>query len=255
MKRSVYNVIVLAVIMIALNTGCRPDNIINPASVVDSGKFYLHLHTNVDTNEVEDYSTVYTTSDGRKIAVTRAQMYLSNIQLVNTNGSTYTIPGKVILKTLETEQYFAANVPVGDYRTVKMLVGVENANVADTVFNHPEMWFGAAPQADAFVFVNLQGSIDTTTNANGTIAQMQPFIYKVGGHRYNTITMPDHTPVYNITKALNTYAHITIDYNKLFTGVQLNKNTNLMITSLSDNDSGIVNIVNANIPSMFSYEQ
>ena len=260
MKNIIYYLVISGFIVTGMFTSCKHEDA-GPVSIADSGKFYLHLHTNIDTNEVQAYGNIYTTSGGRKVSLTEAQLYISGVELISTTGAVYLTPTKVILKTLENEEYYVAKVPAGNYKSVRLYIGLSHAinvlpSTSDTSLNHPEMWFGTTAQPDGYVYVNLQGKTDTTANATGTVAQMQPFIYKLGTDaKYNIITMPDHSPVYSVTKDNSTFAHITIDYNKLFNGVSLNNSTNLSILTPADNTSVISNSVNANIPSMFSYEE
>lgn len=247
---------VSACVVIA-GVGCKKSSNSN----TDTGKLYLHLHTNIDTNEVASYGTVYTTGVGRKVSLTKAQLYISNIQLVKQDGSIYSVPNVILLKQLDPEQYYVANVPVGNYKSVKFSVGLDatanqKASTADSNLNHADMWFGASAQPNGYVFVNVQGTIDTTTNAMGTVSQMQPFTYMIGTNAHlNQVSMPDHSPVYNVIKDQTTFVHIIIDYNKLFNGVQLNKGGNLMVMSASDNTSAISNTISSNVPFMFSYEE
>lgn len=225
------------------------------------GTLYFHLHTDVDTNEVGDYGIVYTTSTGRKIAVDKAQMYLSHIELIRTDGTTYPISGVIVLKSQETEEYYLSKVPAGTYKSIKFDVGLDatqNAlpSTADTALNHSEMWYGATAQPGGYMFINFQGSVDTTTNGNGTAADMRPFMYFIGTNAHlTTITMPNHSPSYTITDGQTQFVHIKIDYNKLLDGIQLNNPMNLMVMMSSDNSSVNANAVANNIPGMFSYEE
>jgi len=235
------------------------NNTVTPAA--DSSNVYLHLHTNLDSNEA-DYGAVYTTAEGRKLSIDKAQLYLSNIELVKSDGSLLTIPGKVILKVVETEIYFVAKVPVGNYKSINFHVGLDavtnkvTPTSANAELNHSDMWFGAAAQPGGYIFLNFQGKIDTTTKANGTVAQMQPFMYMIGTDaRYTEVKMPDHPTVYNVTKGTDQYIHITVDYYKLFSGIQLNNSGNLMIMSTADNAGSLAAKVAGNIPSMFDYEE
>lgn len=254
--------IVLLPAMLLLFTACgkhRDDTTVTPA--VDSSTLYIHLHTNLDTNEVEDYNTVYEMESGRKVSAGIAQLYLSHLQLIKTDGSVYDIPGVIVFKVQETEPYLLGKVPVGDYKSIRFHVGLDDATnglaaTANTPLNHSEMWFGAAAQPGGYIYVNFQGKIDTTTNGDGTEAQMQPFMYMLGtSAAYKEVTMPDHTPVFNFTKDNTQYVHIVIDYAKLFTGVQLNNAANLMIMNAGANATNLGTAVNSNIPSMFSYEE
>lgn len=240
--------------------GCRHEANI-PVTKVDSGRFYLHLHTNIGTNEVDEYGDVYTTPSGRKMSLTIAQLYLSHISLVRNDGYIYEIPGTIVLTDPETEQYFIGNVPAGTYKSIQFHAGLD-ANTAselpsaNSALNHPEMWFSTNPQTTGYVFLNLQGSIDTTAAANSTIAQMQPFIFKIGtSSHYTLVTMPDHSPAYTISANGATEGHITIDYAQLFNGIQLSNGANLSINTVADNGSAAGNAAGNNIPSMFSYEE
>ncbi len=58
-----------------------------------TGTFERHLPNYLDKNEGEEYNTIYTTNTGRKISLSLAQLYLSHIQLVKVDGSTYDITG------------------------------------------------------------------------------------------------------------------------------------------------------------------
>jgi len=231
-----------------------------PPPAVDSTIVYMHIHNNLDTNEVEIYGNIYETQAGRKIYTNVAQLYLSHIQLIKADGSTYDIPGRLILKTQEIETYSLGKVPVGSYKSIRFHVGLDDAtnaldSSANDALNHPEMWFDSTAQPGGYKYVYFGGRIDTTTAANGTEAQMQIYNYKLGtSAAYKEVTLPDHSPVYNFEKDILQYIHLTIDYNKLFTGVQLNNSANLSITTAAANASAIGTTVNNNIPSMFSYE-
>ncbi len=227
---------------------------------VDSTALYLHLHTNLDTNEVEAYNEIYTTSAGRKISTSFAQLYISHVQLIKTDGSIYNIAGSLVLKVLETEIYALGNVPAGNYRSVRFHVGLDSAagqipSISMPALDHQDMWFSPATSASGYIFVNFEGRIDTTTNADGSDADMQPFLYKLGtGLAYKEVTMPDHDPVYECKKDIPQYIHLTIDYSKLFTGVQLNNNASLSVPNIVSNSTAIGTMINNNIPAMFSYE-
>src|SRR5476649_1419880 len=83
------------------------------APAAPNGTIAFHLHTNVDTVEVGSYDSVNVMSNHRKIIVHKAQLYISGIQLVKLDGTTYNIDGVVKLKKQETEEYIVASVPVG----------------------------------------------------------------------------------------------------------------------------------------------
>lgn len=225
---------------------------------VETGTFMLHLHTYIDLEEVDLYNIGYQTSEGRSVSLSMSQLYLSDIQLVKADGSLYNVAGKRLLKKFETHTYLVGEVPVGNYKAIRFKVGLDtetNAKnpkaVADsTILNTPSMWFGNAAQPDGYVFMNVQGKIDTSADLSGTPI---PFSYKIGTNaHYKQVTMEGKN--FAIVKGEVTFGHIIIDYSKLFSGVALNQLSNLSINTASDNQSAIAQKIANNIPSMFIYE-
>jgi hypothetical protein len=235
---------------------------LNDPAKVPKGTFELHLHTYIDNNEVDAYNIAYTTDLGRKISLSTAQLYVTNIQLIRLDGSAFDFTGKKILKVLDQETYIIGEAPVGNYKSIRFKVGLDpGTNSFDplksadsAILNRPEMWFGGTAQPDGYIFMNVQGKIDTTADASGSLAQMQPFTYKIGTDaNYRQISMPDKN--FTIAEGQAEFGHILIDYNKLFAGIALNKPENLSVTSVSANSSTPATLIISNIPSMFMYEQ
>jgi hypothetical protein len=255
MKKN-YNItfVLLAILVIF---GCSKKND-NNAEV--TGQLYFHLHTNVDTAEVDDYNTVIQSSDGRKISLSIAQLYISNIQLVKLDGSIYPVTCKILLKVLDNEVYFVGNVPAGNYNSVIFNIGLDSVTNSekplntDTVLNRPEMWFSNVAQPQGYVYLNVEGKIDTSANADGSVAQMVPFAYKIGTQlNVKQVTMP--VQHYSVLPNQTEYVHMIINYMKVFNGVDLSKPGNLSIKNISDNSGALANQIANNIPGMFSYEQ
>jgi hypothetical protein len=254
--------LLLACICIGLGmASCKKKDTTNSTTptTTANGTVMLHLHTNVDSNEVDAYNDIYIVSGGRKISVSRAQLYVSGIQLIKADGSTYDVPNLTILKVMEIEEYLVGSVPAGNYKSIKFNVGLSPATNSttpaanDSTLNKPNMWFGATAQPSGYVFVNFQGKIDTTHAANATAAQMQPFNYRIGTNaNLKSITMPDQS--YSVLPNQVQFIHITIDYNKLFNGIQLNNANNLNVNTASDNSSALGIQITNNIPAMFTYE-
>ena len=222
----------------------------------------FHFHTNLDTNEVDTYNYIYTVQGGRRIALSIAQLYVSGIQLVKSDGSTYDVPNVNLLKLMQVEEYLVGSVPTGNYKSVRFNVGLAPSTntmtpaVNDSTLNHANMWFGSAAQPGGYVFLNMQGKIDTATVPSSTItlAQMQPFTYRIGTDAHlKNVSMPDQN--FSIEANAVHFIHITIDYNKLFTGIALNVASNLMVNTAADNSSALSTQITNNIPLMFSYEQ
>ena len=238
---------------------CKKDTTTTPVTTTAMGKLILHFHTNVDTNEVDTYDTTYILPSGRKISVHLAQQFISHIQAVKLDGSVVDLSGVSILKTMENEEYLIGDIPVGNYKSVNFSVGLDAASNAtsptsSSIFNTSNMWFNSVyNNSEGYVFLNFQGKIDTTTKANGTIANMQPFVYRIGtnAHLIN-ITMPEKD--FTVLANLESYVHIIIDYSKLFTSVQLNQSSDLSVATVAENSSTVANKISNNILSIFSYE-
>jgi hypothetical protein len=230
----------------------------NNPSNTPTGIYSFHLHTYIGANEVDLYNVTYQTPAGRDISLSLAQLYISDIQLIKLDGSTYTVTGKKILKVLETDSYVLGNVPVGNYKSVRFKVGFDaSTNLLNpttptdsAILNKPAMWFGGTAQPDGYVFMNVQGTIDTSSNLSGAFA---PFVYKIGTNANNTqVTMPDQN--LTVTENQVTYRHIIIDYSQLFKGIQLNNSSNLSITTVGENNNALAKEIVSNIPYMFQYE-
>jgi hypothetical protein len=250
---------ILAIVGLSLHS-CKKDKDPTPTTpAAATGMLAFHIHTNIDTMEVEDYDSVYTTTAGRKIAVHKSQLYISNIQAVKLDGSTYDITGIIKLMKQGEEEYVIGNVPAGNYKSIKFNVGLSattNAAIpanSDSTLNQPAMWFGNTAQPSGFIFLNFEGTIDTTTAGNASVSQMQTFNYKIGtGMNLKTVTMPDQN--YTVSADQVQYIHMVADYNMLFDGIQLNLSSNLNVVSPSDNATMLGMQIANNIPMMFRYE-
>jgi len=251
----------LALIVCLCNQACKKKDTTTPTPApTPNGTLMLHLHTNIDSNEVNEYNEVYVANNGRKVSLSIAQLFVSGIQLVKADGSTYDVPNVNILKTMEVEEYLVGSVPSGNYRSIRFQVGLSSATNSttpasnDSTLNRPAMWFGSSAQPLGYVFVNFQGKIDTSNAANGTAAQMQTFSYKIGTNaNLKQINMPDQN--YSVLPNQTQFVHITVNYNKLFTGIQLNNANNLTMNTVSANSSTLAAQLAGNIASMFSYEE
>ncbi|MDP4208905.1 MAG: hypothetical protein Q8928_08840 [Bacteroidota bacterium] len=243
-------------IVIYLSFSCTQKNDNIPES---TGQLYFHLHANIDNSEVTSYNSVIQSANGRKISLSLAQMYISHIELVKLDGSLYPVSGKVLLKDLENEDYLVGNVPAGNYRSVHFSVGLDSVSntrtpvASDTVFNRPEMWFASTAQPQGYVFLNVQGKIDTTAKANGSLAQMIPFVYKIGSNKnIKKVIMPDY--IFTVLPNHQGYVHLLINYMRIFDGIDIRKADNLSVQTMSDNSNTVTQQIVNNIPGMFRYE-
>lgn len=234
-------------------TSCNNDN---PAQ--KPGTLAFHIHTMIDSLEVENYGDTLARADGRKITVNTAQLYISNVKLLETDGSVIDGPSSTILVKKGIEEYELGDVPAGNYRAVRFDVGLSDASnastpaVSDLTLYQPSMWFGVTPQPDGFVFINFQGTIDTTDARTGI--KLIPFALKIGtiAHRV-TITMPDQN--FDVISDQLTVVHLEVNYAKLLDQIDLNINGNLNITTPEENSWAWITQVESSIAGMFDYEE
>ena len=221
------------------------------------GILYLHIHTDIDTNEV-DSAVVAMDSSGRHFQLDLAQFYISGVILTKSDGSTYAINNAYILKSIAQEQYLVDSIPTGNYTTISFNVGVDaSKNSSDPSSfpassalstQTPSMWFGTTSQG--YIFMNLQGFADTTAAQTGPVNQ--PFSYQLGTSTLlRSVTMPVHSKVFTATPNGSMFIHIIADYGKVLRGV--NFKTQNMATPFT-NLSVATQIAN-NIPTMFRYEE
>jgi hypothetical protein len=252
-KYNLLCIIVVAVTALIL-TGCKHEL---QSDISINGNLIFHLHTMVDTNTVFQYDSVYIVPGHRKISLSLAQMYISDIQLIKQDGSVFNMNGTILLKTLENEVYQVGNAPNGDYKAIRFSVGLDPVEIlkipllkSDSLFNKPVMWFGGISQTQGYIFLNLMGKIDTTTNGVGTLAGMKPFSYKIGTNaNYKQVVVNNAS--FTIHPGQSQYVHFMIDYNMLFMGIQLNNPNKLSINSIADNTTTLAKNICNNIPFMF----
>jgi hypothetical protein len=217
-----------------------------------TGTVMFHLHTYIEDNEVDLYNIPYTTHAGRSISLSLAQLYISNVELIRPDGSTYAIPNNKILKKLDIDTYVIGDAPVGNYKSIQFKVGLNpETNVPDLKdITDSVMWFSNIHPTQGYIFLNVQGKIDTSAGMTGTLV---PFVYKIGTNtNYKQVVMPDKG--FTVTAGEIAYEHLMADYNMLFNGIKLTDNNNLFVRTVADNTSPLALKIVNNIPSMFKYE-
>lgn len=231
---------------------------VEPEEPVIKGTFLLHLHAYVGLQEVDLYGINYETTEGRSMALDFSQMYISDVQLVKTDGSVFAIKSKSFLKNLKVHTYEIGQVPVGNYKSIRFKVGLPpNTNALNpstpsdsSILNQPSMWWGNTAQPGGYVFLNVQGKIDTSAGMNKAPL---PFVYKIGtNNHYIQVNMGEKE--FAIEEDAYVYGHLIVDYSKLFKGISLNQASSLSVKTAAENNAALGKKIANNIPTMFSYE-
>ena len=240
---------------IFVTTSCNKKN----DDATPTGTIYLHMHSNVDSSEVESSEEWYADATGRHISLSTAQFYIADVTLKNANGTTYTI-SKYVLKTIDSEEYLVGTAPVGTYTGVSMTIGVKGtdntAAASGTAATNPladeNMWF--SDHANGHIFLKIEGRADTTAAQNGTGSV--PFAYYVGGSaNLKTIDLPARTgsfTTYILTAGNAQFVHLVADYGKLLS--VLDFKTQDSTNSFSQNPVIATTIAN-NMGNFIRYEE
>lgn len=235
---------------------------------VTMGTFWFHLHTNIDTSEVDDTTALYRDSLGRHFGLSLAQFYISRINVHNVNGTTYSISNAVILKNIDSEQYIVGQAPAGTYDDVSFTIGLPPSDngLAPAAFTsngyvpNSTMWFGNT--TDGYIYLKLQGFADTSAAQNG--AGIVHFSYDIGkmfavgggDQSLVTVTMPVRSGAYQpyiLGAGSVSYIHLICDYGKLLAGVDFK--TQDSTDTHADVSRATAYAVIAGIPNWLRYEE
>jgi hypothetical protein len=248
-------IIALSLITSGIFTSCKKST-----SAPATGTFYFHIHTNIDTSEVDDAAALYRDATGRHFGLSEAQFYISSITLHSATGSTYTFPDTYVLKNIDSEQYLVGTAPIGTYTSVSFNVGLDAATNATTPTTHgagtplanSDMWYGTTTQG--YKFLLIKGFADTTTGQTGT--NLVHFSYAVGSSaNLKVVNMPTRSgslAPYVLTKDGNEYIHMICDYGALLSVINFKTQDS---TDTYTADPATATAIANNIPAMFSYEE
>lgn len=175
-------VIVSSITSAVLFNGCKKDPETTPENTTQ--KLSFHLHTNVGAQEA-DYSTTFADATGRKFTLSDFRYYLSNIVLIKSDGSELPLTDIVLLVSPQETDYELTDVPVGDYKGLRFLYGLDSA----TNHTDPAIYPAGNPLSvqspgihwdwnSGYIFSKMEGLCDTTLS--GTGAADYAFFYHVG---------------------------------------------------------------------------
>ncbi len=235
----------------------------SPSGVESKGNLYLHLHSNIDTNEIDDGATLYPDGTGRHFSLSTAQFYISNIVLKTVDGKSYSMANVRIIKGIDSEIYYAGNAPIGTYNSITFDVGLDDAAnsltpgefTVNSYLSNTDMWYGNTSQG--YALMKLKGYADTTAAQSGT--NLVRFSYTIGNtsHR-KTITMPvrgegsyaTFAPIV-VTAGGQGLFHITCDYAKVLAGVNFKTEDS---TDTYNYMPGVADSIAGRFADMFEYE-
>ena len=220
MKIFLYATLVVASIISVAS--CKKTANENPAPI-STGQFRVEFEHVVGANMLEfnTANTQYTNNVSETFNVTMLKYYVSNVVLTKSDNIEYTLPNSYNLvnaSSPETAVLSFNNIPLGNYKSIKFLLGV------DSTQNVSGSQKGALDPANGmfwdlnngYVFLKLEGTSPQSTAADNFIA------YHVGGFRntnntnaLKTIELSFETAVLKVGTVGNPQVHISVDVSQI----------------------------------------
>jgi len=287
-----HTITLLSVIAIAISvttictTSCKKKSNSSPTS--DSAIFLFHFHTQIidstiggnsdglmggiDSNTTGSTNPWYLDGLNRRIELFVPQFFVSGIMLVNANGGMYNMTNVVLLKGLDSEDYYMGNAPVGTYVSAMFTVGLSSADditspstnfLTNTNLTGSLLTFNQAYPTESTMWngtnyagMKIAGAYDTS--ATGTGLNPIPFDFLIPNSLtiQHQISLPtrgtaaaNNYPVYIATAGSTNYIHILCDYGKLLTAINLRSSNQTSVNPL------IADSLANNLSGMFRYEE
>lgn len=235
MKSIKINLIALFSLTFVLGYSCKKKDEPSTTETVAKGKLWMHFHTTIGENDVNEYGLEFLDESGRGFKLSKAQFYISEIELIKLNDDVVYVKD-FMLKILEEDSYLVGDVEVGNYKAIRFKFGLNgdiNNFTPDKGLSDTSMWFNQNDYTDGYLFMNARGEVDTSSDFSGEYCN---FNYKLGlATNVVEVSLPEnYFPVYD---GLISYVHLNADYAKLFNGIDLKDLYNLSIASKTENQT------------------
>jgi len=142
-------------------TGCTKEKAADP--VPTTGSFALELDPVVGSAPLVLNAQTYAKSDGQTFTVSKFEFLLSNVKLTRADGSSYAVPDGYYLINANDDKTFRFvinKVPLGDYTSLSILVGVDPAHNNGTfqsgMLNHSNDLY--REWSSEYVFLKMAGT-------------------------------------------------------------------------------------------------
>jgi hypothetical protein len=244
-------------------SSCSDDHTTAP-DATKAGSIILEFD-NVAGDDEFTFNKEYTNAAGEKFTTTILKYYISNISLVTTSGTVYTVPQDnsyfLVDESVPTStKVKLSNIPEGDYKEVRYTIGVDSVRSTMPI----EKRLGALDISGAgkdmywawnsgYIFFKMEGSSTAINEAENN------FRFHIGGfggystqtiNNIKTVTLSMGTTPATVRSDIAPEVHILADILKVFSGsatIELAKNPSIMFSPNS------VNIAN-NYMNMFSFD-
>lgn len=237
----------------ALVSCSNDDVVIDPTT---KGDLRIEFDNVVGDRDLALNTGNYQNAAGEAFTVTTLNYYVSNIKLLQADGSGYTIPKDssyflIRESNSESQTVTLKNIPAGEYTGVQFIIGIDSLkSVSDISQRTGILDIGSGPTNDeamywdwnpGYIFLKLEGISPAATSAN------DKFYYHIGGfggrnaktiNNLRTIKVDFGGKKASVTKDLSPEVHLLADVLKIFSGstqLSIHANTGVMFTDFSQN--------------------
>ncbi|GLU55367.1 hypothetical protein Dfri01_48280 [Dyadobacter frigoris] len=237
----------------ALVSCSNDDVVIDPTT---KGDLRIEFDNVVGDRDLALNTGNYQNAAGEAFTVTTLNYYVSNIKLLQADGSSYTIPKDssyflIRESNSESQTVTLKNIPAGEYTGVQFIIGVDSLkSVSDISQRTGILDIGSGPTNDeamywdwnpGYIFLKLEGISPVATSANSK------FYYHIGGfggrtaktiNNLRTVKVDFGGKKASVTKDLSPEVHLLADVLKVFSGstqLSIKANTGVMFTDFSQN--------------------
>jgi hypothetical protein len=206
-----------------------------PSPVGAEGKLRLEFDNVVGDKNLVLNSVTYQNASKEDFVVTRLNYFISNIKLTRTDGTVFTVPQDssyfLIKEDTKASQFVTLNnVPVGDYKAVEFMVGVDSLRNTAPIDKRKGVLDPAGTMAQdgmywewnsGYIFVKLEG---TSSKGNPVNNKFYYHIGLFGGYNQRTV---NNTRVVKVdfgslkapvTEKETPEVHLLVDVLKIFDG-------------------------------------
>jgi hypothetical protein len=211
---------ILPLLLLASLLSCKKDKKNDPEPEPEPSPVYgsmkLHLENMVDTLDLV-FGQEYVNAMGDTFKISKFNYYISNVVITKTDGSFFTESNSYHLvrhSSTSTSLINIANVPVGSYKSVSFMIGIDSTrNVSgtqsgdlDPVVATDMFWTWNS----GYIFVKLEGS----SNQSG--AADKKLTYHVGGggtvnKAQRMVNLSFGTSIANVSETATPIIHISVD--------------------------------------------
>ncbi len=238
MKTTKFILGLFAIATLALSS-CKKETKTSDIDPNRKGKMGLHFDNRAGTADLILNSQTYQNALGQNLNISKFNYYISNIKLINKDGSTFTYPKNDSYFLVQesddaTQDIELENVPEGDYTGVVFTIGVDSLKSVSPLTERTGVLDPSAGGSDmywswnsGYIFVKMEGT--SPSAPLDTPSGQRPFMYHVGlfgGYSTPTlnnlkeVTISFGTSVASVRQAKTTApeAHLFVDALKVLSG-------------------------------------